>query len=130
MEGQKRKYDLEDRLVDFAVMILDTAEKLPDSYGANHLARQISRSGTAPALIYGEAQAAESKADFIHKMKMGLKELRETFVCLKIVYKKKYLKAEEIKIAPNENNELISIFVTSINTAKENMEKEKQNKRR
>ena len=82
MKRQKKDYDLEDRLVDFAVIILDITEKLPNTYGSNHLSKQITRSGTAPALIYGEAQAAESKADFVHKMKMGLKELRETYICL------------------------------------------------
>jgi len=90
MKTQEQKYDLEDRLVNFAVTILDITEKLPNTYAANHLAKQITRSGTAPALLYGEAQAAESRADFIHKMKIALKELRETFICTKIIYKKKY----------------------------------------
>jgi four helix bundle protein len=115
--NNKDKFDLEDRLVDFAVMILDLTEKLPNNYGANHLARQITRSGTSPALLYGEAQGAESNADFVHKMKIALKELRETFICLKIIFKKKILTAKDIKKAADENNELISIFVTSIKTA-------------
>jgi four helix bundle protein len=114
---KNKKYDLEDRLVDFAVMILDLSEKLPPNYGANHLSKQITRSGTSPALLYGEAQAAESKADFIHKMKIALKELRETFICLKIIYKKKYLIAKDIKAAADENNELIAILTKSIQTA-------------
>ncbi len=118
-------YNLEDRLVDFAVLVLDVVEKLPSSYGSNHLAKQLTRSGTAPALIYAEAQAAESPADFVHKMKLALKELRESFVCLKILYKKGYLKKTDIKLIANENNELIAIFVTSIKTAKENQIKKK-----
>lgn len=115
-----RKFDLEDRLVDFAVLVLETIEQLPNTYAAIHLSKQIARSGTAPALLYGEAQAAESRADFIHKMKVALKELRETFVCLKIIYKKKYIKAPDIKEVAHENNELISIFVKSITTAQQN----------
>ncbi len=80
-----KKYDLEDRLIEFAVRIIDIAEALPASVAAKNLGGQIVRSGTSPALNYGEAQAAESKADFVHKMKICLKELRETHVCLKII---------------------------------------------
>ena len=115
-----RDFNLEDRLVDFAVLILDLAEKMPKHYAGIHLTKQITRSGTSPALLYGEAQGAESRADFIHKMKIGLKELRETFICLKIIFKKKYLSADTIRTAAKENNELISIFVTSISTAQKN----------
>ena len=71
------KFDLEERLVDFTVLILNLAEKLPKSYAGIHLSKQIIWSGTSPALQYGEAQAAESRSDFIHKMKIGLKELRD-----------------------------------------------------
>lgn len=123
-----KAFDLEDRLVDFAVMILNVAEQLPKTYAGNHLSNQITRSGTAPALIYGEAQAAESRQDFIHKMKIGLKELRETYICLKIIYRKKYLSSEEIKPAANENNELIAIFVKSIKTTQTNLEASKRKK--
>ena len=115
-----RNFNLEDKLVDFAVLILDLTEKMPNHYAGIHLTKQIIRSGTSPALLYGEAQGAESRADFIHKMKIGLKELRETFICLKIIYKKKYLSADTIRTAAKENNELISIFVTSIGTAQKN----------
>ena len=114
---KNKKPDLEDRLVDFAVSILNLAEKLPNTYAGKHLSQQIIRSGTAPALNYGEAQAAESRADFIHKMKIALKELRETYINLKIIYKKQYLSSKDIKIIAQENNELISIFIASINTA-------------
>ena len=114
---KNKKPDLEDRLVDFAVSILNLAEKLPNTYAGKHLSQKIIRSGTAPALNYGEAQAAESRADFIHKMKIALKELRETYINLKIIYKKQYLSSKDIKIIAQENNELISIFIASINTA-------------
>jgi hypothetical protein len=73
-----KKFDLEDRLIDFANMVINVVETLPNEKAANHRGNQLVRSGTAPALIYGEAQAAESNADFIHKAKLVLKELRET----------------------------------------------------
>ena len=113
-----KKFDLEDRLVDFAVMVIETAEALPNTRAGNHLAGQLIRYGTSPALNYGEAQSGESRKDFIHKMKVVLKELRETYVCLKIIRRKPLLKPLK-KTEPifNECNELISIFVSSISTA-------------
>ena len=113
---KSRTYDLEERLISFSVAILDLAELLPNNTRASsHLSGQIVRSGTAPALMYGEAQSAESRKDFIHKMKMALKELRETFVSLKIIKRKKYLEGKTLlSEALQENNELISIFVCSI----------------
>jgi four helix bundle protein len=111
-------YDLEQRLIDFAVKILDITEMLPNSNGGNYFAGQLVRSGSAPALMYGEAQSAESRRDFVHKMKLALKELRETFVGLRIVMAKRYLNNEDnLKATIAENNELISIFVKSISTA-------------
>jgi len=89
------KFNLEERLIEYAVLILKATESLPDNRGASHLSSQLIRSGTAPALLYGEAQAAESRRDFIHKMKVALKELRETFVCLKIIHRKAYLNDEQ-----------------------------------
>jgi four helix bundle protein len=71
------KYDLEDRLIEFAVRIIDLAEALPGTVASKNLGSQIVRSGTSPALNYAEAQSAESKNDFVHKMKICLKELRE-----------------------------------------------------
>jgi four helix bundle protein len=115
------KFDLEQRLIDFAVNALKIAEALPDNRGANTLSGQLVRSGTSSALIYGEAQGAESRKDFIHKMRVSLKELRETYVCLKIIDKSGYLKSNEfLQAALKENNELISIVVASIGTAKRN----------
>jgi four helix bundle protein len=116
------KYNLEERLITYSVLILDIVDDMPDNRGANHLSGQLVRSGTAPALMYGEAQASESRKDFIHKMKMPLKELRETFNCLKIISEKKYIiKAQEkLTRALKESDELIAIFVKSISTALKN----------
>ena len=122
MEKDK-KFDLEDRLVDFAVRVIEVAESLPNTYAGKHLAGQIIRSGTSPALNYGEAQSAESVADFIHKMKICLKELRETFVCLKIIKRKNYFAEGKLDSIHQENNELVSIFVKSIATAVLNKKK-------
>lgn len=124
-----QKNNLEDRLVAFAVNIIDLSESLPKSYAGIHLGKQICRSGTSPALNYAEAQSAESRADFIHKIKVVLKELRETSVCIKIIILKDYSKSEKTMYLLKENDELISIFMTSVKTAKANLREQKQNKR-
>jgi four helix bundle protein len=119
------KFDLEERLINFAVMIVDICENMPDTRASNHLAGQLIRSGTSPALNYGEAQSGESRKDFIHKIKVALKELRESFICLKIIYRSKLFKSEEkLKLTLIENNELISIFVKSAETAQKNLQSE------
>ncbi len=115
------KCELEERLINFAVLIIEISEDVPRTKAGNHLSGQIIRSGTSAALNYGEAQSAESRKDFIHKIKVVSKELRETFICLKIIYRKKLNKSEvKMQQALKENNELISIFVTSIETARKN----------
>jgi four helix bundle protein len=113
------KYNLDERLINYSVLILDIVEVMPDNKGANHLGSQIVRSGTAPSLMYGEAQSSESRRDFIHKMRLLLKELRETYNCLKIISRKNYVGTanEELTKALSESHELISIFVKSIETA-------------
>jgi len=118
--GEPRKYDLEDRLVKFAILILEVCDLLPTTKAANNLEHQLSKSGTAPALMYGEAQAAESRADFIHKMKMLLKELRETRISLRIIIEKPIVQHNKIETALKECNELVGIFTKSIETATKN----------
>jgi four helix bundle protein len=115
------KYDLEERLIRFAVKIIELANSLPNNPVGNHMKGQMVRSGTSPALNYGEAQSAESRKDFVHKMSVCLKELRETFVAVKIFkYSNLTDKLELLEWCYNENNELISIFVKSIETANKN----------
>lgn len=112
-----RQFDLEERLIDFAVRVIRTAESFPKTKVGNHVAGQLIRSGTSPASNYGEAQSAESRSDFIHKLKICLKELRETRVWLVISVRASLIKpASKLDALINENNELIAIFVTSINT--------------
>jgi len=119
------KRDLEERLINFAVLIIEIVEAMPNTRAANHLAGQLLRSGTSPALNYGEAQSGESHKDFIHKIKVVLKELRESHICLKIIYRTKLYKSEEkIKLALNESNELIAIFVKRVETAQKNNQRQ------
>ena len=115
-----RKYDLVERLINFADVCMSLGEALPRTFTGKHIAEQLIRSGTSPALHYGEAQAAESSADFIHKMKICLKELRETWICLKLVEKRKWYDENELNRICAENIELISIFNASITTALRN----------
>jgi four helix bundle protein len=112
---------LENRLIDFSILIINICESLPTNYAAKHLGNQMLRSGTSPALNYGEAQRAESKKDFIHKMKICLKELHETSVILKILSKKEYNPKDKVLLTLKENRELIAIFVSSIKTAQKTL---------
>lgn len=122
---QRKQYNLNDRLTNFAVCCIQIAESLPNSFAGNHLAGQLTRSGSAPALHYGEAQAAESAKDFIHKMKVALKELRETKNCLNIIIKLKWSTKIDIDNTLNESSELIRIFFKSISTAELNRDLKK-----
>lgn len=120
MESKQNKFDLEDRLVDFACMCLEVCDLLPNTKTGQNLEFQLSKSSTASALVYGEAQAAESRADFIHKMKVVLKEIRESRVNLKIIKRKPVIVNDKVDKAFNEANELMAIFLKSVETAKQN----------
>jgi len=111
------RYDLEDRLINFAVQVCLLTDRLPSTPIARHVGAQIMRSGTSPFANYGEAQAAESRQDFIHKLKVSLKELRETQAWLKFVERMDF-RPEEIGAVRAECNELVSILVASVRTAR------------
>ncbi|SMO32749.1 four helix bundle protein [Gracilimonas mengyeensis] len=112
------KTELEDRLIRFAGLIIKIINNLPANKAANHLANQLVRSGTSPALNYGESRSAELLNDFIHKLQIILKELRETYVCLRVIHFAELYHDEQIILqAKSECNELISIFVKSVQTA-------------
>ena len=116
------KEELENRLIDFGLLVIEIAEALPKTKAGTHIAGQMIRSGTSPAFNYGEAQDAESSLDFIHKLKIVLKELRETHVALKFIQKgNMYSNIEKLQQALKENNELISIFVSTIKTKRHNL---------
>ena len=120
-EKDTREFNLQERLIDFAVRVMNVVEALPNNRTGNHVAGQLLRSGTSPAPNYGEAQSGESRKDFVHKMKVALKELRETHVWLLMIQRKPLIEPPQ-KLEPmiRECNELIAIFVTSVRTAQEN----------
>ena len=108
---------LEDRLIDFGAGVCRSIRSLPHDLAGAHLCRQLIRSATSPAANYAEARGAESRRDFAHKLQICLKELRETYVWLRLIdrlYGSK-IASREIR---NECNELIAIFVKSVLTAK------------
>ncbi|MFH1370744.1 MAG: four helix bundle protein [Planctomycetota bacterium] len=123
METEKckgnHKFDLEKRLIDFSIDVIDIVESLPNTRVGNHIGNQLVRSGTSPAANYGEAQSAESRSDFIHKMRVALKELRETRIWLLIIQLKGLVKPTGmVSKVLNEDCELIAIFAASVKTAK------------
>ena len=114
----ERRYDLEERLLGFAVRIIQLTEALPATRAGNHVSGQLLRSGTAPFPNHGEAQAAESPKDFVHKLRVSLKELRETHRWLQLVQRVPLVEpAERVANLAAECDELIRIFVASIRTA-------------
>jgi four helix bundle protein len=113
-----KKYDLEERLLDYAAEIIRLADRLPKTRTGNHVAGQLLRSGTSPLPNHGEAQAAESTNDFIHKLRICLKELRESYRWLRLIARAKlYRDNDDLAKVLNETDELIRIFVASIRTA-------------
>jgi four helix bundle protein len=120
MEPKKYNYDLEERLIRFACLCLTICDLLPNNRSGQNLEYQLSKSGTAPALIYGEAQAAESRADFIHKIKLVLKEIKETRINLRIIRQKPVIKHILVEEALGEADQLMAIFIKSVETAKNN----------
>ena len=116
--GGKRIYDLEQRLLEFASSVIDVSESLPATRSGNHVAGQILRSGTSPYANHGEAQEPESAADFIHKLKVCLKELRETRRWARLIERKSW--RHGLAFVLREVEEPIRIFKASIQTAERN----------
>jgi len=113
----KAPYDLEDRLLNFGARIITLTRSLGSDYAARHIGNQLLRSGTAPLSHHGEAQAAESPADFIHKLRLALKEFRESERWLKLIVRANILPDQKLTPLLDETDQLIRIFVTSISTA-------------
>jgi len=120
MTRNSRADDLEERLVQFAIGIVALIGQLPQTFQAKHISAQLLRSGTAAAPNYGEARAAESRADFIHKLKIALKELNETAIWLRIIQGSFAVDADFLNRLVAENTELCKILVASIQTARRN----------
>ncbi len=116
--AQSRADELEERLINFAVRIVNLSANLPKTPTGKHIAGQILRSGTSPAPNYGEARGAESHADFVHKLRIVLKELNETSVWLRVVERGQLLRKDLLVDLIRENRELCRIFTSSLKTAR------------
>jgi four helix bundle protein len=114
------RYDLEERLLDYAAQVIRLVERLPATRAGNHVAGQLLRSGTSALPNHGEAQAAESRKDFIHKLKICHKELKETARWLQWIGRVPLLGREEVDPLSKETDELVRIFASSIRTAERN----------
>ncbi|MEX2577826.1 MAG: four helix bundle protein [Verrucomicrobiales bacterium] len=116
-----KRYDLEERLLDFSARVVKMCESMPGSVAGRHVSGQVLRSGTAPLAHHGEAQGAESRKDFIHKLGLGLKELRETHRWLRLIHRVPLIQPPTlVESLIEENEELIRIFVASLGTARSN----------
>jgi four helix bundle protein len=121
--SRDRRYDLQDRLLDFAVDVVELTESLPNTRAGNHIAGQLLRCGTSPLSNHGEVEAAESRKDFLHKLRVCLKELRETKRWLRLVSRLKRLgEPANLPACLNEIEELIRIFAAGVKTAERNAE--------
>ena len=116
------KYDLEERLLEYSANIIRLVEKLPNTRTGNHVAGQLLRCGTSALPNHGEAQAAESANDFVHKLRVGLKELRETWRWLRLIQRVPLLPSEPlVGRLLKETDELVRIFVSSVRTTQKRM---------
>jgi four helix bundle protein len=119
-EATKPKFDLEDRLLEFTVRLTKVIDALPNSRTGNHVAGQLLRCGTSPFANHGEVQAAESRKDFIHKLGVCFKELKEIKRWLRFIARVDLVPADRLRPLLTETEELIRIFAASIRTAEKN----------
>jgi four helix bundle protein len=113
-----RADQLEERLIDFAVRIIALSANLPRTSAGKHIASQILRSGTSPAPSYGEARGADSHADYVHKLRMVLKELNETSIWLRMIERSQLLRRDLIMETLGTNTELCRLVTASLRTAR------------
>jgi four helix bundle protein len=119
-KGTEPKFDLEDRLLEFTARLLKLVDTLPTSYAGNHIAGQLLRCGTSPFANHGEVQAAESRKDFIHKLGVCFKELKEIKRWLRLIGRVELISLAQLRPLLDETEELIRIFSASIRTAERN----------
>lgn len=113
----ERRFDLEERMLEYAARVAELVERLPNTRAAIHIGGQLLRSGTSPYLHHGEVQAAESASNFIHKLKICLKELRESWRALRLLQRVASGKhGAEIEALIDETHQLIRIFYQSVRT--------------
>jgi len=115
--------DLEDRLINFSVKIISLSKILEGTYAGRQLSNQLTRASISSALNYGEARLAESSRDFIHKIKLVVKELKEINIGLKICSRATLLDEKKDKTIFQESHELVAIFVKTSHTATKNLKK-------
>ena len=118
---KETRFDLEERLLEFSARIIRLVDALPNTRAANHVAGQLLRCGTPPYGNHGEVEAAESRKDFIHKLRICLKELKESKRWLRLLEKAAMLSGARMSPILCETEELIRIFFVSIRTAEKNL---------
>ncbi len=123
--GGRRGADIEERLLEFAVRVGKAVDSLPDTRLARHIAGQLIRAGTSPAPNYAEGCAAESKKDFIHKLAIALKELRESNVWIQMIVKSDLIPGQRLEPLLDECDQLCRIIAKSLVTAKSNLSQNK-----
>ncbi len=116
----ERKFDLEDRMLEFTARLIKMVDALPTSRAGNHIAGQLLRCGTSPFANHGEVQAAESRKDFIHKLGICLKELKEIKRWIRLIARLELIPIKRVRPLLIETEELIRIFSASIRTAERN----------
>ena len=121
--SEKKGEELEERLLKFAARIGKVVDALPDTRLGRHIAGQLVRSGTSPAPNYGEACAAESKNDFIHKLSIVFKELRESRIWVRLIMKAELLPKPRMDAVLDECDQLCNIIAKSLITTKANRER-------
>jgi four helix bundle protein len=114
------RYDLEDRLLEYAARIIRLVDALPGTRAARHVADQLLRCGTSPLANHGELQGAESRKDFIHKLGLCLKEIDEAWRWLRLIRQVPMIPPSKIDPLLDETKALIKIFAASIRTAERN----------
>ncbi|MCB0278436.1 MAG: four helix bundle protein [Calditrichaeota bacterium] len=118
-----RNYDLQERLICLSLSIIDLVKLIKKDFTGMHLSKQLIRSGTSITLNYGEAQNAESRSDFVHKLSIILKELRESFACIELLIRSNLLNNEAARRVQNEIDQMIAILYKSQQTALKNRKK-------
>ena len=130
MTSNERAQAMEKRLIKFGVDIIKLCREMPNDIVGRHLAKQILRSGTAPALLYAEARGAESDKDFRHKCSLVLKESRETHVNLQLIHGAEVLPQPRIDPIEDEANQLVSIYVRTVQKMDERIRAEEAKKKK
>src|SRR2546423_13187346 len=111
---RKPKYDLEERLLECSASIVRLADSLPNTKAGNHIAGQLLRCGTSSLANHGEVEAAESRKDFLHKLRICLKELGETWRWLRLIGRLELAENKKLGAALIEVGELIGISAATV----------------